>query len=180
MNEQNSSLSATLLAGALAGLAATAPMTLFMQQMYRQLPARERYPLPPSEVVAKLTDQAGVDDQIDQPEHTALTLLAHFSYGAATGALYAPLAQSFQPPPILGGAAFGVAVWGASYLGLLPALGILRPATEHPARRNGLMIGAHVVWGVTLGLLVEQLLPEAQQAEGTAPEATLRLNRKYF
>jgi hypothetical protein len=39
-------------------------------------------------------------------------------------------------------------------------LGILRPATEHPARRNALMIGAHVVWGVALGLIVEQLLSD--------------------
>jgi uncharacterized membrane protein YagU involved in acid resistance len=161
MNDQKTSASSALAVGALAGLAATAPMTLFMQHMYQQLPARERYPLPPSEIVEELTEQAGVDDQIDQSEHVALTLLAHFGYGAATGALYAPLAHAFHPPTMLDGAAFGLGVWSASYLGLLPALGILRPATEHPARRNALMIGAHVVWGVALGLIVEQLLPEA-------------------
>jgi uncharacterized membrane protein YagU involved in acid resistance len=161
MSDQKTSFSAALVIGALAGLAATVPMTLVMQQMHQQLPARERYPLPPSEIVEELTDQAGVEDQIDQSEHMALTLLAHFGYGAATGALYAPLAHAFHPPAMLGGAAFGLVVWGTSYLGLLPALGILRPATEHPARRNALMIGAHVVWGATLGLVVEQLLPEA-------------------
>jgi len=42
-------------------------------------------------------------------------------------------------------------VWGGSYLGLLPSLGILRPATDHPAQRNALMIAAHLVWGATLG-----------------------------
>ena len=41
-------------------------------------------------------------------------------------------------------------------LGLLPALGILTPATRHPPRRNLLMIAAHVVWGATLGLLTEK------------------------
>ena len=161
MNDQKATVSSALVIGALAGLAATAPMTLFMQQMHQQLPARERYPLLPSEIVEELTEQAGIDDQIDQSEHLALTLLAHFGYGAANGALYAPLAQAFHPPALLGGSVFGLGVWRASYLGLLPALGILRPATEHPARRNALMIGAHVVWGVALGLIVEQLLPEA-------------------
>jgi uncharacterized membrane protein YagU involved in acid resistance len=162
MNDQKTKVSSALVIGALAGFAATVPMTLFMNQMHQQLPARERYPLPPSEIVEELTEQAGIDDQIDQPEHIALTLLAHFGYGAATGALYAPLADAFHLSPVVGGAAFGLGVWSVSYLGFLPALGVLRPATEHPARRNALMIGAHVVWGVSLGLIAEQLLAEAQ------------------
>jgi putative membrane protein len=162
MNDQKTKVSSALVIGALAGLAATVPMTLFMGEMHQQLPVRERYPLPPSEIVEELTEQAGIGDQINQPEHMALTLLAHFGYGAATGALYAPLAETFRPPAMLGGAAFGLGVWSASYLGLLPALGVLRPATEHPVRRNALMIGAHVVWGVSLGLMVEQLLAEAE------------------
>lgn len=33
----------------------------------------------------------------------------------------------------------------------------LPPATKHPARRNALMIAAHVVFGAALGLLVERL-----------------------
>ena len=54
------------------------------------------------------------------------------------------------------GLSFGLCVWIASYLGLRPALGILRPATEHPPRRTALMIVAHAVWGATLALLVQQ------------------------
>jgi uncharacterized membrane protein YagU involved in acid resistance len=165
MNEQKTTLPVALTVGALAGLTATVPMTLFMQQMHRKLPAHERYPLPPSEIVEELTDQAGVDEQINASEHIALTMLAHFGYGAATGALYAPLAQAYRPPALLGGTVFGLGVWSASYLGLLPALGILRPATEHPTRRNALMIGAHIVWGMALGLVVEQVLEQIEQAE---------------
>jgi uncharacterized membrane protein YagU involved in acid resistance len=52
------------------------------------------------------------------------------------------------------GATFGLGVWVASYLGLMPMLGILRPATRHPARRNALMIAAHLVWGGVLGGLM--------------------------
>jgi hypothetical protein len=58
---------------------------------------------------------------------------------------------------VLAGVGFGLAVWAVSYLGWLPAAGILSPATEHPARRNALMIGAHVVWGATTGLAVGRL-----------------------
>jgi len=50
---------------------------------------------------------------------------------------------------------YGLVVWAGSYLGLLPAVGLHRPATREPAGRNGMMIGAHVVFGAVLGLLAE-------------------------
>jgi hypothetical protein len=31
------------------------------------------------------------------------------------------------------------------------------PATQHPAARNALMIGAHIVWGASLGLLADRI-----------------------
>jgi hypothetical protein len=61
------------------------------------------------------------------------------------------------------GVALGLGVWTASYLGVLPALGILRPATEHPARRTALMIAAHVVWGSALGSTLQAL--DSRQVE---------------
>lgn len=148
-----------LLTGALAGSVATAPMTLAMELMYRWLPSQERYPLPPSEITTKLEQEAGVEQNLDQAEHTALTLLNHFGYGAAAGAIYALAGSKLRSPlpAALWGTGYGLVVWTVSYLGLLPALGILRPATEHPERRNALMIAAHVVWGSVTGLIVALL-----------------------
>jgi putative membrane protein len=60
----------------------------------------------------------------------------------------------------LKGSLFGLIVWSGSYLGLLPGLEILSPATRHPAGRNALMIIAHIVWGSTLGVLVDSLSNE--------------------
>jgi putative membrane protein len=68
------------------------------------------------------------------------------------------------------GTAFGLLVWTASYLGLLPSAGILSPATAHPARRNALMIVAHVIWGVTLGLLFD--LFDSENRQTGAPLST--------
>jgi hypothetical protein len=116
------------LMGSLAGLTATVPMTLAMEAMHGALPAGERYPLPPREITEVMTEGAGLRG-----------------------------ACALRVPPVAGGAAFGLAVWAGSYLGWLPAAGILRPASEHPARRNALMIAAHVVWGATTGLLVDRL-----------------------
>lgn len=143
------------LAGAFAGCVATVPMTIAMELMHRRLPWWERYHLPPSQIVARVTRRLGLRKHMGQSEHIGTTMLAHFAYGTAAGAVYAPLASRVPLPPAFTGVAFGLIVWTVSYLGLLPALGILRPATGHPPRRNLLMIAAHVVWGAVLGLVTE-------------------------
>lgn len=142
-----------LLLGALAGLAATAPMTLAMKLMHEQLPREEQYPLPPRAVTMELAEAAGLDERMDEPAREAATWAAHFGYGAACGAAYGALAGGKgRVPPVLAGASFGLAVWAGSYLGWLPAAGIMRPATEHPPRRVALMVAAHLVWGAAAGL----------------------------
>jgi uncharacterized membrane protein YagU involved in acid resistance len=143
-----------LVIGALAGLAATAPMTLAMRAMHRYLPNHQQYPLPPRLITDKVTEDVGIARPMAEEDQRLLTLVAHFSYGAAAGALYAPLAERVELPPVASGVLYGLVVWAGSYLGLLPAAGILRPATEHPLRRTALMVAAHVVWGATTGALV--------------------------
>jgi len=149
-----------ILLGALAGLAATAPMTLAMKLMHEALPRQEQYPLPPRQVLEGMAEKAGVNEQMDEEEREAATWVSHFAYGTACGALYGALSEgldSLDVPPALAGVGFGVAVWAGSYLGWLPAAGIISPATEHPPRRNALMIAAHVVWGATAGLTLDML-----------------------
>ncbi|HVF88112.1 MAG TPA: DUF6789 family protein [Pyrinomonadaceae bacterium] len=145
-----------MIIGALAGLAATVPMTAAMKLMHRQLPRAERYPLPPRRVTMRLAEKAGVKQHLDEPERKALTIAGHFAYGAAVGALYAPLARNSPLRPPLTGATYGLAVWAVSYLGWLPAARLISPATEHPVRRNALMIAAHLVWGAATGALVDR------------------------
>ncbi len=102
----------------------------------------------------RVAEAAGVKDHLDdEGDRLGFTLLAHFGMGTTAGALYGLLArrQPFAGP--LAGAGFGLAVWAGNYLGLLPALGILRPATQHPPRRTALVIAAHLVWGVSIGAL---------------------------
>jgi hypothetical protein len=150
-----------ILLGALAGLAATAPMTLAMKLMHEQLPREERYPLPPRQVTEGLAEKAGVGEQMGEDEREAATWASHFAYGAACGALYGALSGvRLDEHPLAAGAGFGVAVWAGSYLGWLPAAGIISPATEHPARRNALMIAAHLVWGATAAAALAGLAGE--------------------
>lgn len=91
---------------------------------------------------------------MDSSQRRSLTWLAHFGYGTAMGSLYGLIEPRLAGPPAVRGMTFGLGVWTGSYLGLLPALRLLRPATQHPPRRNALMIAAHLVWGLFLGLAV--------------------------
>ena len=154
-----------ILLGALAGLAATAPMTLAMKLMHEQLPPEEKYPLPPRQVTEGLAEAAGVGDDLDEKEKDKATWVSHFAYGALSGALYGALSGHVKRHAALAGAGFGVAVWAGSYLGWLPAAGIITPATEHPPRRNALMITSHVVWGVTAALVLHNLADEEEDEE---------------
>lgn len=154
-----------IILGALAGLAATVPMSLAMKLMHEQLPPEEKYPLPPRQVAEGLAEVAGVNEHLDEEEKEAATWASHFAYGAACGAAYGALSRGFRRHAALAGAGFGVAVWAGSYLGWLPAAGILTPATEHPARRNALMIASHVVWGTTAALVLHNLAGEDEDGE---------------
>jgi uncharacterized membrane protein YagU involved in acid resistance len=162
------------LAGATAGFVATAPMTAAMALMHRMLPEEERYPLPPRQVVDHATQQAGAEDAVpgtshhpaerhtglhpEDDERGGVALASHFAFGAMAGSAYGPIARTRPSHPILAGIGYGVLVWGTQYLGVLPAAGVLSNARYHPARRNALMIAAHVVWGATLGIVADRLI----------------------
>ena len=132
------------LRGAAAGLLATVPMTVAMVIAHRLLPARQRYPVPP-----RLITERWLDRDHSEPAIRAWTLINHFGFGAVAGSLYSGLGFDKRKPAVAG-PAFGIAVWTASYLGWVPALGLMPPATRQPAERNAMMIGAHFVWGAAL------------------------------
>jgi uncharacterized membrane protein YagU involved in acid resistance len=147
-----------LIKGAIAGFIATIPMTIAMKALHAQLPRDEQYPLPPRLIVESTAEKLEVEDDLREEDQYALTVASHFAYGAATGAIYrAGLELQRIEPSAASGVVYGLGVWTVSYLGLLPGLGILTPATEHPARRNALMIAAHVVWGAALGATARRL-----------------------
>jgi uncharacterized membrane protein YagU involved in acid resistance len=150
-----------MLRGAVAGLGATAVMTGTMAATYRWLAPPERYPLQPREITEKVTDVLGMRRRMSEEQHVGTTLLLHAGYGAAMGAVYPLLADRIPGPSAVKGIAYGLLVYAGSYLGWLPALGVLRPATEFSAQRNALMIFAHVVWGAVLGQSSARLRPAA-------------------
>jgi uncharacterized membrane protein YagU involved in acid resistance len=138
--------------GACAGFLATGPMTYAMIELFKRLSARDRHPLPPSTLTEEFESGIGIESSLSKNQHLALTMLAHFGYGAACGAVYGSTFGRNPRAPVVKGIGFGLGVWALSYLGLIPALK-LKPAAKNMSNpRNALMIAAHVVWGASLGL----------------------------
>jgi len=147
-----------IITGGLAGLLAAGPMGLLMIGWQKLLPRREQYALTPEQITEKVIERAGLDDiSREKVPRRVVTWLSHFAYGAAAGSLYPLVTGPVKASPVLRGLLFGLVVWAGSYLGWVPAARILPSATQAPARRNLLMIGAHFLWGVLIAFFVSRL-----------------------
>jgi putative membrane protein len=139
--------------GALGGALATVPMSVVMLAGKRWLSRVQRDALPPARITSEAMKSADLHDDFTHEQRLVLAAAAHFGYGATMGAIHGQLASPRSAAgAAVSGIAFGLGVWSASYLGLMPALGLYRHAAQEPVQRNALMIAAHVVWGASLGL----------------------------
>jgi len=106
------SMLSRILIGGLAGVLGTGAMTAAMRWLHARLPDEELYPLPPREITEILADGRGGEINLRDA-----SLAARFAFGVAAGAL---LGAATKRPSLSDGAAFGAAVWGASYFGWVP------------------------------------------------------------
>ncbi len=145
----------SLLPGAVAGAAATVPMTLTLFAVAPFLPDVRAFP--PRMAVRMVTGKAGLWQQLPARQRSRLSWLGHFGYGALMGSVYAPLAARSGTGGAGSGVAFGLAVWAGSYLGALPALGIRRPLRKSFRDDHVQLVVGHLVWGAALGWLAKSL-----------------------
>jgi uncharacterized membrane protein YagU involved in acid resistance len=140
--------------GAAAGVVATVPMTITMEELHRLFPPERDEPLPPREVTEGLYEH--FDDVEEAPEERLekLTFLLHYGFGGVAGALFPLVAPRRLPAAVGAGVLYGLAVWSGAYLGVLPGLGVRHHARHDSVERSAVMIAAHVVWGATLGLIL--------------------------
>src|SRR5438105_531865 len=159
------------LQGGIAGFVATAPMSVFMLATQRFLPKRQQYALPPEIITEELAHRMHVRWHMNKKQVEAVTIVSHFGYGAAMGMLYGTSGKNIPLPSPVKGVLFGLVVWVASYLGLLPLIGMSESGQREPGRRNLMMIAAHVVWGATMGVVAKVLADNVSSGDDTLPIA---------
>jgi hypothetical protein len=128
-------------------------MTAYWEYMHTRLAGEPPRPLPPREIVEAITVKTGISRELTETGVQNLALAGHFCYAAATGSLFGLMAPRNPVAGAAAGAAFGMGVWAASYLGWLPAAGLRQPVKYDPSARTRLMIGGHLLWGAALGLM---------------------------
>lgn len=154
-----------MLSGAAAGLLATAPMTFTMLALDKILPGHEML-FPPEQLVNRVMGKSGpVRHAIHPFKWDGMDTVAHFLYGAGTGSFYGWLSSKIRWSPVLSGLLYGATVWLVSYLGWIPLVGLLPPATRQSVRRNFLMLTAHLVWGASLGWLNSRFSAKPKSAQ---------------
>lgn len=112
------------------------------------------------------------------------SLASHFAFGAALGMVHGSLPPALRRS--LGvGCAFGALVWAASYVHVLPALGIMpRPSRDRPGRPTTMLV-AHLVFGATLAALRrfwehEERMPPPRTTRAIGLQRAIRGERRPF
>jgi uncharacterized membrane protein YagU involved in acid resistance len=147
----------TLARGALAGLAATVPMTAVIAAGRA---AGLMGTPPPVEITENVGEQAGEQPDRQSPEFQAAWLAAHLGYGAACGVVFSTIRSLLPRSDLVAGLLFGGAVWGVSYIRLMPSLNLYPSAEDDSNQRQAVMIVAHAVFGTALAGIDHRLRNE--------------------
>ena len=156
----------SLIRGFRAGTIATALMSALMLAARRLGIVGE---LPPEKITSKILRRRGIRPDAGQQDAIATGL--HFAFGAAAGGAFGVIARRVPVPSVPLGLAYGTAIWGVSYMGWLPSVGLMPRADRDQRSRQAVMLAGHLVFGATLGVLAGRRArqPESDEAdEGAA------------
>lgn len=149
MQQRPPSLPRASLLGAVVGVLATLAMSAVMLLAARLGLMRKH---PPQQIVERASQATGTPP--DEGQRNAVAAAAHLGFGAAGGAAFGALAHLVRPsaPSVLA-LPWALAIWVGSYFGWIPALGILPPPDRDAPGRAWTMFLAHLVYGLSLGVL---------------------------
>ena len=137
--------------GALAGLGATVVLTGLREAWAKTGLVFETAPM---QVVDRM-EELGLLGDISPRGRRLLSVIAHFAYGAGTGAAFGLLRRGRGKPTeeAAVGSALGVLAWGAGWSSWLPLTGVHRPPWAQKSPRVLLPVIDHAVFGAAWGLL---------------------------
>ncbi|MBA3577100.1 MAG: hypothetical protein H0W39_05755 [Sphingomonas sp.] len=157
-------LTKTIAAGAVGGLAGGLVLTTFMTIATRA--GIIKTPLP-VKVERWAEDRAGVEDGLTGIQEEVAAQAGHLAFSAGLGALFGAISSTFRLPPLPAGPIYGASVY-ALHLGVLgPAAGITkRPWNEEP-ETAGRRLMMHVIFGTVTALVADRIAPRLARPPST-------------
>ena len=156
------SLTRTLVAGGIGGLAGACAMSGFarlsgtLASRTGHLSERGATRIPYSEQewdattrIAQAAARRLLNRRLNGKEERIGAAMVHYAVGAASGAAYAVLARRFPQVGKCSGAIFGAAMWLLSDELLMPATGTTRKLRNYSVLAQANALGEHIVYGVT-------------------------------
>ena len=143
--KKHKSLAWGMIAGLIAGLAATAAKAL----AERIFPPHTHGEPEPQELAVELV--AG--DTLTPVAKARLSEGLRWGLGATAGAAYGAVAEFYPEATARHGASFGLAMEALSHEAALPALGLATQPEDQTTRERGSEITSYVVYGVTAELV---------------------------
>jgi putative membrane protein len=129
-----------LIAGVLAGLAATAAKS-FAEKMYP--PRVHGEPEPPEVLAEKIAGHP-----LDHDTKLIASETIHWGFGAAAGAAYGALAEFYPAATAKEGASFGLALMTLTHETALPAMGLSGSPEEQSSREHTSEAATHLMYGL--------------------------------
>ena len=159
--------------GAVAGLAGTLAMDLWLYAQYRREHGNEpfadwefssdvtdwEHAPAPAQVGRRIVD--GLFERTLPDSRAAFTNnVMHWGYSVSAAVAYAVTVSSLRRPRTGYGLVFGAGMWALSYAILTP-MHLYKPITEYDAKTLGKDLAAHLVYGVSTAAALSRLLPRS-------------------
>jgi uncharacterized membrane protein YagU involved in acid resistance len=149
-----------LVNGALAGAVGAACMTP-LRLTARRMGLVDK--MTPQMIEEALAERLGIGQGRDAEVHHVADHLLHFGFGAFLGLAYALPTGRRRAGTVPRGLAFGVLAWLFGAGVVVPLLGAHRPPWRARVSENAVNVAAHLVFGVTTALVVEELTGQSDR-----------------
>lgn len=148
-NKNEKNLLKGIIAGAVAGLAATFVMTQYqnLAQNFMGEDDSENVEDPSTVKAANLISEKVFDHELVEDEKPFAGQTMHYLMGGVSGAIYGGAAEYTDLAKMGGGFPFGTTVWALADDLIVPALGLSKSPTQIPLSQHAYAISSHWVYG---------------------------------
>lgn len=108
---------------------------------------------------------SGVFARDISPAIRPIGFATHLTYGSAWGALFGVLQASYRLHPGRIGPLYGMVVYGVGPAFLVPAMKLMRRPQEEPPERTSMLILGHLVYGIALAEVFQNLERRSREKE---------------